>query len=78
MIDANIAINSLGFLFNPLTGESFYVNPIGICILNFLQQGLKIHEVCGRIVAEFQVEWNIVERDIIEFTNQLKLLKIHT
>lgn len=38
-IKSNVAISDSGFLFNPSSGESYTVNPIGIEIIDFLKQG---------------------------------------
>ena len=37
-IKKNIAISDSGFIFNPSTGESFTVNPIGVEIITLLKE----------------------------------------
>jgi hypothetical protein len=68
----DIAFSDTGFLFNPITGESFNVNPMGIGVLNYLRNGISFQEICTNLVAEFQVEPETAERDLLDFMNLLK------
>ena len=38
-IKKNVAISESGYIFNPSTGDSFTVNPIGIEIFNMIKAG---------------------------------------
>jgi len=38
-IKKNIALSDSGFIFNPSTGESFSMNPIGLEIITMLKEG---------------------------------------
>jgi hypothetical protein len=68
----DIAFSDTGFIFNPITGESYSVNPIGVCILNRLREGKSLHQICEHLVADFEVEHETAERDLMEFMNILK------
>jgi hypothetical protein len=68
----DIAFSDTGFLFNPITGESFTVNPIGVEVLNYLREGKSFKEICDSIVENFEVEHVTAERDVMEFMNLLK------
>jgi hypothetical protein len=61
----DIAFSDTGFLFNPITGESFTVNPIGVGVLNHLREGKSFQEICDSLVTDFQVEHETAERDVI-------------
>jgi hypothetical protein len=68
----DIAYSDTGFLFNPVTGESFSVNPVGVEILNNLRAGKTFHEICEHLVTDFLVEPETAERDLLDFVNLLK------
>lgn len=68
----NIAISDSGFLFNPATGESFSVNPIGLEIINLLRSGKTENEICQAITNNYATEFPIVERDLHDFIHLLK------
>ena len=71
-----IALSEAGLIFNPVTGESFSVNPIGISILNYLKKGMEINEICRVLTEEYNVEPATAERDIIDFLSLLKHFKL--
>ena len=41
----NLAVSESGFLFSPLTGESFTLNPIANMILHYLKTGKTLTEI---------------------------------
>ncbi|MCX6246039.1 MAG: PqqD family protein [Bacteroidetes bacterium] len=63
----NVAISEAGLLFNPVTGESFSVNPIGIEILNLLREeksGSQIHDI---ILEKYSTDKTTLEKDYNDF-----------
>jgi hypothetical protein len=66
-IQKNIAISDSGLLFNPATGESFSVNPIGLEIINLMRQGKNDEEISKVIVANYSIELPVIERDLHDF-----------
>ncbi len=71
-----IALSEAGLIFNPVTGESFTVNPIGISILNLLKQGKDLDTICQLLLEEYNVEAAIVERDVMDFISLLKQFQL--
>lgn len=71
-LDKNIAVSDSGMLFNPATGESFTVNPIGLRILEYMREDFDTQKITAAIIDEFNVEHDIAERDVTDFTNMLK------
>jgi hypothetical protein len=67
----NIAISDSGFVFNPASGESFSVNPIGLEMLNHIRQGQSIEEIVNSIEKDFQVEKSVIERDLHDFIDMM-------
>ncbi len=68
----DLAISESGFVFNPLTGESFQVNEIGVSIINYLKQGKSLDEIKASLLAEYEVSPNELEKDLNDFVNMLK------
>ncbi len=68
----NIAVSESGFVFNPATGESFSVNPVGLQMLNLLRQGLSEEQIVNGIDTEFQAEKFNIERDLQDFIDIMK------
>lgn len=71
-INQNLAVNESGFLFNPGTGESFTVNPIGSEIIALLRKGMTQEQVIDAITALYHVDSNTFEKDFQDFIGILK------
>jgi hypothetical protein len=69
----NVAISESGLLFNPVTGESFSVNPIGIEILNFLREEKTTDQIGDAILAKYSTDKAAFERDYNDFIGVLSL-----
>ncbi len=52
-IKPNIAVSDSGFVFNPDTGESFTVNPIGVEIINLLKESNNTSEISNQIRLKY-------------------------
>ena len=72
----NIAVSDSGFLFNPSTGDSYSVNPIGQQILKLLKEGKSVDEVKKIILHEYKVDDASVEKDIYDFKTMLSSYKL--
>ena len=68
----NIATSDEGFLFNPTTGDSFSTNAIGSEIILLMKKDIPGHEVIDIICEKYDVDKSLFERDLEEFTLQLK------
>ncbi|MBI9034263.1 MAG: PqqD family protein [Bacteroidales bacterium] len=75
-INQNIAVSESGYIFNPSTGESFSVNPLGQKIIQSLQKGNTIGQLEREVCAEFEVDTDTFEKDFHEFLNSLKFLNL--
>lgn len=68
-----LALSDSGFVFDPVTGNSFTVNGSGLAILRRLQQqGTDLAGTVASLCEEFDVEARAAERDVIEFANLLR------
>jgi len=70
-INENIAINETGFIFNPLNGESFSVNPLGAEIIKYLKEGKDYNEIQDIVIKNYNVDENTFEKDYHDFINIL-------
>ncbi len=71
-IKENIAISESGYLFNPSTGESFIVNPLGMELLQLIKKGNSFEEISKEILARFSVDSATFEKDYHDFLHQLR------
>jgi len=68
----NIAVSDSGFLFNPATGESYSLNPIGLEIMELIKKNMTEQEICSVLLERYDAEAGIVERDIHDFLHLLR------
>ncbi|WP_457640116.1 HPr-rel-A system PqqD family peptide chaperone [Persephonella sp.] len=71
-----LAINEEGFVFDPLTGESFTVNQTGLFILKKLKEGKTEEEILKELVENFEVSEEEAQRDIIDFIEKLRSYRL--
>ncbi len=71
-IKSNIAISDNGFVFNPVTGESFTANPTGLEIMNLIRRGAEAKEITESLCEVFQVESTQAERDLQDFIEMMR------
>jgi hypothetical protein len=67
----DVAVSEAGLVFNPNTGESFSVNPIGVEILNLLKEDKKFDEIFRTIAEKYSIEKAMFEKDFQDFTGVL-------
>lgn len=75
-IKNNIAVSDNGFVFNPGSGESFTVNPVGLEMLNQLRKGLSQTEIIAEIQAAYETEEATIERDLLDFLDMLRQYRL--
>ena len=68
-----LEIDEQGFVFDPRTGESFTINPMGRHLLNALQLGLGEQDIIESLTESFVVEWSRAVRDWFDFQSRLKV-----
>ena len=72
----NLAISDTGFVFNPATGDSFSVNPIGLDILKHLKDGKSENEIRKHLLESYQTDKETVEKDVYDFFKMLDQLRL--
>lgn len=72
----NVAISESGFVFDPTTGDSFSLNPVGQEILELIKQGKNQNEITDLIISKYDVDQNSFERYFIDFLSTLKQMQL--
>ena len=75
-VKRNIAISDSGFLFNPSSGDSYSVNPIGLEIFRLLKEGKNQDEVKDAILGQYETDSDSFDKDFYDFTVMLKNYKL--
>ena len=71
-INKNIAISDTGFVFNPVNGESFSINPIGVEIINMMKEDKSFEIIMKAMLTKYSVEEATIEKDYFDFIGILK------
>jgi PqqD family protein of HPr-rel-A system len=73
---SNLAISDTGFVFNPVNGDSFTLNPTAKIILKNLKESKNKNEILDIITSEFDVSRDEAEKDLDNFVSQLSMHKL--
>jgi len=71
---SQLAINDEGFIFDPLTGDSFQVSETGLFIIRRLCQEKSDEDIAADLSEEFDVTIEDAQRDVADFRGRLKNL----
>ncbi|MEK6704232.1 MAG: PqqD family protein [Candidatus Poribacteria bacterium] len=73
---ANIVISKDGLVFDPVTGNISTSNTVGTVILRYLKDGKTTSEIKHEIMKTYDVKEPAIEKDMIDFINQLSNCEI--
>jgi len=68
----NIAISESGFVFDPNSGESFSINPIGAEIVEHLKQEKPFEEIQACMLNKYDIDEVSFERYYYDFISMLE------
>jgi hypothetical protein len=71
-LNKNLAVSESGFIFNPGTGDSFSVNPIGAEVISMLKEDKSPEQIKTTLLEKYDVEKTLLEKDIDDFLSQMK------
>jgi hypothetical protein len=71
-IKNSIAISDSGFVFNPSSGESFSVNPIGSEIINMIKEEKSFDKIKNQVLKDYETDEITFEKDYFDFASVLK------
>lgn len=72
----DIAISDSGFLFNPTSGDSYSLNPVGVEIFKLLQKDKKDEDIIKHLTNEYAIDESSVEKDLYDFKIMLGNYKL--
>jgi hypothetical protein len=72
----DIAISDSGFLFNPTSGDSYSLNPVGVEIFKLLQKDKKDEDIIKHLINEYAIDESSVEKDLYDFKIMLGNYKL--
>jgi hypothetical protein len=75
-VKSNIAVSDNGFVFNPGSGESYTVNPVGLEMLNLLRKGHSHQEIIASIQEQYVAETATIERDLHDFLEMMRQYRL--
>lgn len=75
-INKDLAISESGFIFNPITGESFTANEVGVSIINQLKLNKNKEEIISFLDEEYNSDKNSLEKDYDDFISILHRLNL--
>ena len=70
-LNKNIAVSENGFIFNPVTGDSFSTNPLGQDIIRMMNEHMDKQDIVKAIVQKYETESSTVEKDLNDFYQML-------
>jgi len=70
-IKGNIAVSDSGFVFDPATGDSFSINPIGVEIIRLMKDIKDEAEIIRLIAEKYDADERTIEKDLYDFVNLL-------
>jgi hypothetical protein len=71
-IKKNIAISETGFVFDPYTGDSYSMNPVGLEILQMLKEDKEQEVIFSALLKKYDVDKDTVEHNYFDFIGMLK------
>jgi hypothetical protein len=68
----NIAVSESGFVFDPNSGDSFSMNPVGAEILNLLKQEKDFNIIHDTMIKKYDVPPGEFDKYFLDFIQTLK------
>lgn len=75
-IKKNLAISDSGFVFNPSTGDSYSINPIGVEIIELMKEGKDFAALKAHLLENYLTDEATLEKDLYDFTSMLRNFKL--
>ncbi|MCA9625964.1 MAG: HPr-rel-A system PqqD family peptide chaperone [Myxococcales bacterium] len=68
-----LAVSDAGFVFDPMSGHTFSVNPTGKQVLAMLKDGHDLEAITGALAEQFELEGGEdLTRDVEDFVARLR------
>ncbi|MDL1970095.1 MAG: PqqD family protein [Candidatus Desulfofervidaceae bacterium] len=73
---ARLAISEEGFIFDPVSGNSFTTNKTGLFILKALKEGKGEEEIVQALTEKYETTKEGAEKDVTDFIEQLRYYRL--
>jgi hypothetical protein len=68
----NLAVSGTGFIFDPVTGNSYNTNETGLFIISRLKENDSIAQITKSLTEQYDVSAEIAEQDILQMIESLR------
>ena len=75
-INKNIAVSENGFIFNPVSGDSFSTNGIGQEIIRLMKEQKDKKEIVQILSAKYESDESTIEKDLADFLQMLQSFQL--
>ena len=72
----NIAVSETGFIFDPSTGDSYTLNPVGQELLEMIKQNKSFASISAEFTTKYDVDPSSFERYYYDFVATLKQMQL--
>jgi hypothetical protein len=70
-LNKNIAVSDNGFIFNPLSGDSYSTNRIGQEVIRLMKEQKTKEEIVKVLAQKYNSEEANIEKDLVDFFQML-------
>lgn len=70
-LNKNIAVSENGFIFNPVSGDSFSTNPLGQEVIRMMKDQKEKKEIVKAIAEKYAADYSTIEKDLNDFFQML-------
>ena len=67
-----LAVSESGFVFDPVSGQSFTVNATGLEVLRLTQHQDDVEQIAAQLTDEFDASNAEIKRDVQDFMHRLQ------
>ena len=68
----NIAVSESGFVFDPSTGDSYSLNPVGVDIISLLKESKTNDDIVRDLQKKYDADKPTIEKNFHDFMDMLK------
>ena len=67
-----LALSDTGFIFDPVIGETYTTNEVGLKIISLIKNNYDENEIVAELLNEFDADVNELQNDVEDFVRQLE------
>lgn len=71
-IARRLALSESGFVFDPVSGQSFTVNEAGLAVLRLAQVEEDVAQLLAKLAQQFDATAEEIKRDTMDFAERMK------